>query len=159
MPRQTYSEKLLDPRWQKLRLQIFERDEFSCRHCGDAESTLNAHHLRYHKNPWESPTGELITLCRDCHKTVEDLKESIGIQLAEPVATQCFKMLSVIIRDDDDGTTVERLRGILAAIAYRKMLGPFACCAAAVFDNWQAGHDNATKAFEIEQRIESQASE
>jgi hypothetical protein len=28
--RKTYSEKLRDPRWQKKRLQIFERDEFMC---------------------------------------------------------------------------------------------------------------------------------
>ena len=30
-----YSEKLKDPRWQKKRLEILERDNFRCQYCGD----------------------------------------------------------------------------------------------------------------------------
>ena len=35
-----YSQKLKDPRWQKKRLQILERDEWNCQICHDNESTL-----------------------------------------------------------------------------------------------------------------------
>lgn len=70
----TYSEKLKDPRWQKKRLEIFERDNFCCMMCYDDTNTLNVHHIRYEgSNPWDTDNKYLITLCQDCHK---DIKES-----------------------------------------------------------------------------------
>ena len=64
-----YSEKLKDPGWQKLRLEVFERDEWTCQGCGDNESTLNVHHCYYEsqKEPWEYPLKALTTLCDNCH--------------------------------------------------------------------------------------------
>lgn len=47
MKKEIYSEKLKDPRWQKKRLEILNRDEFACRFCGDNKSTLNVHHISY----------------------------------------------------------------------------------------------------------------
>lgn len=64
----TYKEKLLDPRWQKKRLEIFNRDGFSCWWCGDKETTLHLHHEAYSgSNPWEAPDYCLITICAECH--------------------------------------------------------------------------------------------
>jgi hypothetical protein len=69
----TYYEKLRDPRWQRKRLEIMERDEFACCHCGDFESTLNVHHAYYaaKTDPWDYEEGSLVTLCEDCHKRAE----------------------------------------------------------------------------------------
>ncbi len=64
----TYSEKLRDPRWQRLRLKVMERDNFSCIACSDRKSTLNVHHKKYHGEPWDAPLSELETLCETCHK-------------------------------------------------------------------------------------------
>jgi|WetSurMetagenome_2_1015567.scaffolds.fasta_scaffold161764_2 hypothetical protein len=66
-----YYEKLKDPRWQKKRLEILERDEWSCRNCGDHETTLHVHHIFYlpKNDPWEISNGFLITLCEKCHKS------------------------------------------------------------------------------------------
>ena len=57
MEKKKYSDKMKDPRWQKKRLEIFERDGWSCCRCGDTESTLNVHHLRYvpGHDPWDYP--------------------------------------------------------------------------------------------------------
>lgn len=65
-----YSEKFKDPRWQKIRLNILERDEWSCQKCTETEKTLHIHHRYYIKNrePWEYPMDALVTLCKDCHK-------------------------------------------------------------------------------------------
>lgn len=64
----SYSEKLKDPRWQKKRLEVLNRDSFSCQWCGDTHSTLHVHHTYYEKcNPWESDNDCLITICEDCH--------------------------------------------------------------------------------------------
>lgn len=65
----TYSEKLLDPRWQKKRLEVLGRDNFACLHCYDDKLTLHVHHLYYCKDrePWDYPLWALVTLCKDCH--------------------------------------------------------------------------------------------
>lgn len=67
--KKTYSEKLKDPRWQKKRLEIFERDNWTCQHCCHTEWTLAIHHLRYIPGiePWDYPAELLITLCEYCH--------------------------------------------------------------------------------------------
>lgn len=69
-----YSEKLRDPRWQKTRLQVMERDSFTCQNCGDDKKTLNVHHCYYEfgKNPWEYEIASLLTLCEECHKGISD---------------------------------------------------------------------------------------
>lgn len=66
-----YSEKLRDPRWQKKRLEILQRDEWKCQACGDKEAPLHIHHIFYDigKDPWDYKNRHLITLCEDCHES------------------------------------------------------------------------------------------
>jgi len=58
-----YSDLLKDPRWQKKRLEILQRDEFSCQICFDTKSTLHVHHRRYISDckPWEYPEHVLVS--------------------------------------------------------------------------------------------------
>lgn len=68
----TYSEKLKDPRWQKKRLKVLERDDFTCQVCGDDKKTLHVHHKKYSaKNPYDEPMQNLLTLCCYCHQLIE----------------------------------------------------------------------------------------
>lgn len=69
MEKVKYSEKLKDPRWQKKRLEILERDKWTCRACGEKDKTLHVHHIFYlpKKEPWDIPGGLLITFCERCH--------------------------------------------------------------------------------------------
>lgn len=64
----TYAEKLKDPRWQKRRLEILQRDEWGCQHCGDETSTLHVHHFWYEGEPWDAPDEALLSLCERCHE-------------------------------------------------------------------------------------------
>jgi len=75
MAKKSYYEKLLDPRWQKKRLEILSRDDFKCLQCGDGSSTLHVHHGYYERglDPWEYDNDTLHTLCDDCHKTTAEL--------------------------------------------------------------------------------------
>lgn len=68
-----YWKKLKDPRWQKKRLEVMERDGWECVMCGNKEDTLNVHHVVYRKGaePWEYESKALKTLCEKCHKNVE----------------------------------------------------------------------------------------
>lgn len=65
----SYSDKLKDPRWQKRRLQVMERDGWRCQHCHSATKTLAVHHVQYHDyaDPWDYSDADLLTLCTDCH--------------------------------------------------------------------------------------------
>jgi hypothetical protein len=76
----SYFEKLRDPRWQKMRLEVMQTNEFCCEICGDSTSTLNVHHKAYFKDrdPWEYLPQQLSCLCENCHeqnhKTIDPLK-------------------------------------------------------------------------------------
>lgn len=69
MSAKTYSEKLKDPRWQKKRLEILNRDKFKCQSCGNGELTLHVHHTKYIRgnDPWDYKDNFLVTLCELCH--------------------------------------------------------------------------------------------
>ena len=68
-PKAAYREKLMDPRWQKRRLQVLERDGWTCGVCGDTETTLHVHHRWYEGgDPWDAPDEALVTMCKECHE-------------------------------------------------------------------------------------------
>jgi cytochrome c553 len=76
-----YQKKLLDPRWQKKRLETLQRDGWACQSCGDTESTLHVHHRRYlsGNEPWDIDSHLLVTLCDACHESEKaKMKENIG---------------------------------------------------------------------------------
>jgi hypothetical protein len=66
----TYQDKLKDPRWQKKRLEILERDNWTCQCCGSKTKTLNVHHINYKADPWEVENCDVQTLCEDCHEAL-----------------------------------------------------------------------------------------
>jgi hypothetical protein len=70
----SYGEMLKDPRWQRKRLEILERDGWKCQTqaCGTTTVTLHVHHRRYERglSPWEYDGNDLVTLCEDCHAEV-----------------------------------------------------------------------------------------
>ena len=70
-----YTEKLKNPRWQKKRLEILERDGWQCRSCWENNKTLHVHHMSYDKDlkPWEYDNNKLLTLCEDCHELLHVL--------------------------------------------------------------------------------------
>lgn len=106
-----YEDLLKDPRWQKRRLEIMQRDNFTCQRCGvglDDGIPLNVHHLVYRRcYPWEYYDYELVTLCENCHKDshkkqpeaiVEKVQQEVQIQtrdqyyeLASEAQTQSSK--------------------------------------------------------------------
>jgi hypothetical protein len=93
----TYSEKLRDPRWQRRRLEVMERDDFKCKKCGSAEETLHVHHLAYKKGlqPWDHDSRYLLTLCKRCHREVGDfyLNVAAGSLLASPAPSDVLHTL------------------------------------------------------------------
>jgi PHP family Zn ribbon phosphoesterase len=83
----TYEEKLLDPRWQKKRLEIFQRDDFTCVCCDRKDITLHVHHLFYFPNtePWDYLDSHLVTYCEICHNTEHLIGSKLTDSLVEIV--------------------------------------------------------------------------
>ena len=64
-----YADMLTDPRWQRKRLEIMQRDGWKCRKCGDGLRTLHVHHVQYRgATPWDCPDEDMLTLCEACHE-------------------------------------------------------------------------------------------
>lgn len=73
---ENYNQKLKDPRWQKKRLKILERDNFTCQYCQCIDETLHVHHFEYKGNPWDIDNKKLITVCERCHFIIEEAKRN-----------------------------------------------------------------------------------
>lgn len=58
------------PSWKQKRLKILKRDGHVCTKCGDKDSILHVHHLKYKRGGyiWEVEDEDLITLCEACHE-------------------------------------------------------------------------------------------
>lgn len=81
--RKSYAEMLLDPRWQKKRLKILQRDKWMCSFCYDDTSTLHVHHKKYGPVPWEVDNKDLITVCHYCHSLIEIEKPDEVIAISQ----------------------------------------------------------------------------
>lgn len=105
----TYSKKLQDPRWQKKRLEILQRDNWTCQSCGDKSETLHVHHKWYEKSvePWDYKGPCLVTLCNSCHDLEHKVSDDCHKILARSIMckgllSQSFIAIAEAIRDMDD---------------------------------------------------------
>lgn len=114
MEKKSYAELLKDPRWQKKRLEIMQRDNFTCQHCLATEKSLQVHHLVYEKGkkPWEYENDELITLCERCHQN-EECENSDSYVL--------FKELKEAFQHE--GYSIELLNSILTRLSESVIFG------------------------------------
>jgi len=117
--KQSYAEKLKDPRWQKKRLQILNRDKWKCKLCGDEKTSLQVHHKEYinGNDPWDYDNSMLITVCEHCHYEIEylnkrgiDFNQILSIYKADGwnsgsrimFISQSSGICSMVIYDDED---------------------------------------------------------
>jgi hypothetical protein len=83
----TYSEKLQDPRWQKRRAEILERDRSTCTLCQKTDGEMHVDHLWYEGQPWEAPDEALRTVCAQCHWDVSPKQRAQRKELLRQVYT------------------------------------------------------------------------
>ena len=61
--------------WSKIRILIYERDNYQCQRCKrlmkDSKEAFHVHHKIPFLESFDNSLGNLITLCKSCHSTVE----------------------------------------------------------------------------------------
>jgi hypothetical protein len=112
-----YSEKLKDPRWQGKRLEMFDKSDNKCNHCGcnGIDNPLQLHHRYYrlHTEPWDYPDHWFIVLCEDCHR-IEHQYDYIFESLIDEIMKtglnydqiKIYLLLPLIICNDDKSGTL-----------------------------------------------------
>ena len=121
----SYSDLRPDPRWQKKRLEILDRDEWTCQRCGARDKTLHVHHFRYHGNapPWEAPVDELATVCEPCHGELTEQKARLREAVFKyeqkfgPLDRVIAYLQAFVAWYDDDGTVLVRSQNAAYGVA------------------------------------------
>ena len=127
----TYSEKLKDPRWQKRRLEILERDNWTCRECGVKNKTLNVHHRWYAKRVdiWDAEDACLVALCDDCHQW-----EHYNVDAARDFTERFYR----------NGNTPEELWRVLWAVSSVQAAEKCSMEDVRILLHWLCGEDQTT---------------
>jgi hypothetical protein len=104
----TYAEQLAHPKWQKKRLEILNRDMFTCQSCEAKDITLHVHHKAYIKGKmaWEYDDEFYQSLCKDCHLSIESSRKKFAISFCD------FNELDI-----------EQLHGFAQALRYDNLIG------------------------------------
>ncbi|HQV53958.1 MAG TPA: hypothetical protein PLX17_00505 [Chitinophagaceae bacterium] len=113
MAKITYVEKLKDPRWQKKRLEILSRDNFTCTNggCFDKTSTLHVHHLDYisGNDPWDYPNEYFMTVCESCHDEInkerpvyeKEIIKQLRLKLKDTFIQSCAVQLFTSLTEEE----------------------------------------------------------
>jgi len=65
----TLKEQYAHPNWQRVRIVVLNRDEFTCKYCGNEHEQLHVHHLKYNgAYIWDTEIRFLVSVCKTCHK-------------------------------------------------------------------------------------------
>jgi hypothetical protein len=74
-----YKKQYTHPEWQKKRLQILERDNFTCQTCLNDNEVLHVHHKFYIPNKliWDYNDEWFITLCGTCHENAHSVFDGV----------------------------------------------------------------------------------
>ena len=88
----TYQEQIKHPKWQRKRLEILTRDNFTCIKCKETEKELHVHHRYYldGRKIWEYDNNNLVTLCTDCHKYEHDFIDNVRFKFFEDIGIKYF---------------------------------------------------------------------
>lgn len=114
----TYGEKLRDPRWQRKRLEILTRDNFTCQMCKSTESELHVHHRSYEsgRDPWDYKGNHYVTLCDACHHLVENLVLSVRFNASNVQYFKVIKACHILLKNKNPVVSDSFSKIIISAV-------------------------------------------
>jgi 5-methylcytosine-specific restriction endonuclease McrA len=117
MKYQSYSDKLQLPSWQKRRLEVMQRDSWSCRSCGETKIQLQVHHVDYIPgiDPADYPDDMLVTLCQVCHDK-ERGRDKLETHLATTLKMKGFLLSDLLALSCKIDTDIRFTETLLKAL-------------------------------------------
>ena len=118
---------LSHPDWQKKRLEVMQRDSFTCRDCNSKDKELHVHHLYYvqGKKPQDYPLSAYKTLCFQCHELEEENLRLVGGALINMyrgmgASAKEINVFAIAVYDYLEATheTLPELKNILQIIVF-----------------------------------------
>lgn len=94
--------------WNELRNKRLMIDGFQCALCGN-RTNIQVHHLVYpiHKNFGTEPVSDLITLCAECHMSIDKLRKGQEIRKSK-VYSNTVKMVAwVRVKNKQEATELK----------------------------------------------------
>jgi hypothetical protein len=81
----SYSDKLLDPRWQRVKNRIIDAANYRCEDCHRSDLTLHVHHCAYISglNPWDYDASLLMCVCELCHKERQQQEDAMRVSIGK----------------------------------------------------------------------------
>lgn len=121
--KRSYADKLKDPRWQKKRLEILEKANWTCAECGDTGTTLHVHHLAYCKGaePWEYPDSLYRCLCEECHEMRQKVEANFDAEVRAKLSDVELIWLKLVLQGIG-GSNARALIDILRFFAQKPAL-------------------------------------
>jgi 5-methylcytosine-specific restriction endonuclease McrA len=97
-----YSEQYRHPNWQKKRLEVLERDNWTCQECGSSEKQLHVHHYSYVKGEevYNIPHQLLDTLCYECHNKRHELVAHLKDEIFPLMSNKELEALSKLLANN-----------------------------------------------------------
>lgn len=66
-----YKAYLKSDKWEALRNEVLERDDYTCQECG--ERAWQVHHKTY-ANIFNEPLSDLLAVCALCHRKIHGIE-------------------------------------------------------------------------------------
>jgi len=58
--------------WNRIRIKVWQRDNFTCQQCGAKGVRVDAHHIIPYRISKDNSLKNLVTLCRSCHAKTDN---------------------------------------------------------------------------------------
>lgn len=89
-----YADFLKSPQWQRVRLEVFQRDNFKCVACSNDSEQLHCHHQDYKDrlNP-----AKCSSLCASCHERLEEIIKLVRANPVECASEDLHFLIAVLI--------------------------------------------------------------
>jgi hypothetical protein len=123
MSKKSYAELLKDPRWQRKRLEVLEKNDFQCQSCGDKTTQLHVHHGCYlrGRRPWEYEDQFYHVLCDSCHQLAHKKKDILDHQIGQLAPCYYDNLTHILVASGGDCESV--LAFNMATFHFCELLG------------------------------------
>lgn len=107
-----------DLEWDKQRVNTLIRCDWTCCACGEKTQKLDVHHRYYTKNQpiWVVEPGQLIALCKPCHKKTKEFKDQLAMFAHMPAFRAVIESIFTLMHTSQSSEMLTALHKIISRV-------------------------------------------